>query len=195
MKQKKSRKGTRILFTRTSKGRNVKSYANQKPDQACCGRCAAKLPGIPRQSPCNLRKLTKSKRTVSRAYGGVLCNRCAKEVLKYKARCEDGFETMRDLTIEKYLPVGWYDRLEKKPIISSAATVVPVKDVEALADVSEAVEDVVEAEEKKAKKPKADEGGEGEESEKREGREATLRAGSQNANLAPKKAKKKEAAE
>lgn len=114
MKQQKSKKGIRIVRTRTSKGRNVKRYVKQKPDQAICGRCGIKLAGVPRASPSRLKKMARSARTVSRKFGGVLCAKCVKNVEKYKARMEDGFAVKRDLTIEKFLPTRWYISLPEK---------------------------------------------------------------------------------
>lgn len=102
------------MRTRTSKGRNVKRYVKQKPDQAICGRCGTKLAGIPRASPSRLKKMARSARTVSRRFGGVLCARCVKNVEKYKVRMESGFAVKRDLTIERFLPAGWYTSLPEK---------------------------------------------------------------------------------
>jgi len=114
MKQQKSKKGIRIVRTRTPKGRNVKRYVKQKPDQPICGRCGTKLAGVPRASPSRLKKMARSTRTISRKFGGVLCARCVKDVEKYKARMEDGFAVKRDLTIEKFLPTRWYISLPEK---------------------------------------------------------------------------------
>lgn len=99
---------------RTPRGRNVKRYVKQKPDQAVCGRCGRKLAGIPRVSPSVLKKMARGKRTVSRKFGGVLCASCVKDAEKYKARMEGGFAVKRDLTLEKFLPAGWCASLSDK---------------------------------------------------------------------------------
>ncbi len=118
MKQQKSRKGIRIVKRRTPKGRTSVRYVKERPSKAVCARCAAGLGGVPRAVPNELRKMTRSKRRVSRKFGGVLCAKCVREVEKYKTRLEEGYEIRRDLTIEKFLPEGWYKSLgveAKKP--------------------------------------------------------------------------------
>jgi len=111
MKQRKSKKGMRIIKQRTPTGKNVSRYLKQKPDRAICGRCSGKLAGVPRDSPNRVQKMARSARTVSRKFGGVLCHKCVKEVEKYKTRMESGFAVKRDLTLEKFLPSKWYASL------------------------------------------------------------------------------------
>jgi large subunit ribosomal protein L34e len=160
MKQKKSRQGLRILKKRTPKGRNVRHYVKQKPDQAMCTRCSARLQGIPREIPSVLRHMSRSQRTVSRKFGGVLCNTCVRESEKYKTRMEDGYAVKRDLTIEKFLPKGWFSSLPKKTREASKAVVTSRKvELKIVEEVAEAVEEptaeetaALEAEKPKAKK-------------------------------------------
>ena len=114
MKQQKSRKGTRTLKKRTPKGNTAIHYVKKKPKQASCARCGSKLSGIPRATPNELGKMTKSSKRVSRKYGGVLCNTCVRNTEKYRARMEDGYVVKRDLTIEKFLPEGWFKSLKKE---------------------------------------------------------------------------------
>jgi len=147
MKQQKSRKGTRIVKRRTPKGRTSIHYLKQKPKKATCARCRASLGGVPRAIPSRLKKMTRSQRRVSRKFGGVLCSKCVRVVEKYKARLEDGYVIKRDLTIEKYLPKGWYASLS-----------VEAKGAERAEAVREAVEEVEETKPEKevkkvAKKP------------------------------------------
>ncbi len=111
MNKNKSKKGTRALQRRTPKGRNVTHYVKETPKQATCARCSGQLQGIPRLLPNLLKKLTRSQRSVSRKFGGVLCGNCVKETEKYKIRMESGYIVRRDLTIEKYLPAGWFKSL------------------------------------------------------------------------------------
>lgn len=116
MKQNKSKKGTRTVQRRTRAGRTVSHSSKQKPNAAKCGRCGNKLSGIARDIPSKLKKLSSTQRTVKREFGGVLCPKCVKEVEVYRTRTEDGCEIKRDLTIEKFLPEGWYASIkEKKP--------------------------------------------------------------------------------
>lgn len=104
----KSKKGTRITQTRTQKGGTSTHYSKQKPKPSSCARCSAKLQGVPNAVPSKRAKLTKSARSVSRKFGGVLCGKCVKDVEKYKTRIEGGVDVKRDLTAEKYLPTGWF---------------------------------------------------------------------------------------
>lgn len=44
-----------------------------------CGLCPKRIAGVPRLRPADFSRLPKSKRTVTRAYGGNLCPDCLKE--------------------------------------------------------------------------------------------------------------------
>lgn len=50
-----------------------------------CARCKRPLHGMPRLMPSELGKLSKTKKSTNRVYGGYLCSSCAKETLKGKA--------------------------------------------------------------------------------------------------------------
>ena len=50
-----------------------------------CANCKKPLHGIPNLKPSELNKLSKTKKSVNRVYGGYLCSNCAKELLKEKA--------------------------------------------------------------------------------------------------------------
>lgn len=158
MKQKKSRRGTRRLKRRTPGGRSVVHCDKRRPSHAECARCSGKLAGVPRATPCNLGKMTKSERSVSRKFGGVLCSRCVRDSEKYRARMESGFAVKRDLTIEKFLPSGWYRALGIKARVTKKEAKIP-ETVEEAEKVAEEVAKEVEAtmaamEESKAEKPK-----------------------------------------
>jgi large subunit ribosomal protein L34e len=114
MKQKKSRKGYKRKSFRTPMGENRLRYERRKPSKAHCARCGGILSSIPRDIPIRIRKMTRSQRTVAREFGGVLCGRCVKSLETYRTRMEDGFVARRDLTIEKFLPTGWYKETSKK---------------------------------------------------------------------------------
>lgn len=116
MRQQKSKKGSRTLTKRGRTGKTVVRREKSKPKQATCARCGAMLQGVPRAVPSKLRKKTRSKRRVSRKFGGVLCGNCVREAEKYVTRMEGGYEVKRDLTIEKFLPAGWHASLKaEKP--------------------------------------------------------------------------------
>lgn len=51
---------------------------------ARCAICGRVLHGIPRMD--EIRKYSKSARRVSRKFGGYLCARCAREIIKKEAR-------------------------------------------------------------------------------------------------------------
>ncbi len=161
MKQKKSTQGLRIVASRTPSGRNVRHYVKSKPAKAACGRCGAVLQGVPRAIPSKVRAMTRSKRRVNRKFGGVLCGTCVKDVEKYKARMESGYAVIRDLTIEKFMPAGWFSSLPKKTQEACREIMRPAK-VERVEVTKEGIKlDEMPAEEpkaeKKAKKKKAEE--------------------------------------
>jgi large subunit ribosomal protein L34e len=49
-----------------------------------CANCKKPLHGIPRLTPSELNKLSKTKKGVNRVFGGYLCSNCTKEVLREK---------------------------------------------------------------------------------------------------------------
>ncbi|MEM5790963.1 MAG: 50S ribosomal protein L34e [Candidatus Aenigmatarchaeota archaeon] len=51
-----------------------------------CAICKKPLHGIPKLRSRELKKLSKSERKVERAYGGYLCSKCTREVMKERAR-------------------------------------------------------------------------------------------------------------
>lgn len=58
----------------------------KKPKFAKCARCGAILHGVPREIPSRMRKLSLSEKRPNRPYGGYLCSKCMREVMKEKAR-------------------------------------------------------------------------------------------------------------
>lgn len=71
---------------RTPSGRIVIRFKKKKPKRAKCAICKKPLHGVPRLIPSKIKKLAKTKKRPERAYGGYLCSRCLKEVLKGKVR-------------------------------------------------------------------------------------------------------------
>ncbi len=71
---------------RTPGGRIVVHLKKKKPKVAKCAICKKPLHGIPRLTPKELKKLPKTKKRPERPYGGYLCSKCLKEILKEKAR-------------------------------------------------------------------------------------------------------------
>ncbi|MBS3137093.1 50S ribosomal protein L34e [Candidatus Woesearchaeota archaeon] len=70
----------------TPGNRNVLHYRRRNPNPVKCRLCKGVLKGIPRVRSNALRQLAKSKKTVARPYGGNLCSRCTRALLKDKAR-------------------------------------------------------------------------------------------------------------
>lgn len=107
---------------RTPGGRTVTHYKKKKPAKQKCGRCGRLLSGVPNTIPSEVRKLSKSERVPTRPYAGVLCAKCVEDLVRYTTRFEvkfnypefSGMDLMRDLTIEKFLPRGWFDSISKK---------------------------------------------------------------------------------
>jgi len=112
-KQSKSRTRFRRTQVRTPTGKTATHLVQRKPKQTICAMCGTTLAGLPREIPSKLKKVSRSRRTVSRKFGGSLCAKCVRRVEKYKARVEDGVEVRRDLLVEKFLPTGWYAKAAK----------------------------------------------------------------------------------
>ena len=81
----KSRNLRRVPIT-TPGNKHVTHYEQRKPKAATCSRCGAKLKGVPRLRKNQIKKLGKTEKRPSRAYGGVLCSKCSRELIKQKAR-------------------------------------------------------------------------------------------------------------
>jgi len=71
---------------RTPGNRLVTHFLKRNPKVAKCARCGNPLHGIPRKIPSIFRNLAKTKKKPQRPYGGNLCSRCMREVMKEKAR-------------------------------------------------------------------------------------------------------------
>ncbi|AJF61505.1 TPA: 50S ribosomal protein L34e [Candidatus Woesearchaeota archaeon] len=67
-------------------GDHVIHYAKRKPGVAKCAKCGASLKGIPRERPYKMQILGKSKKRNERPYGGNLCSKCSRQLIKKEAR-------------------------------------------------------------------------------------------------------------
>lgn len=76
----------RRIFVKTPGGRNVLRYKKRKPKKASCANCGKNLSGIPRERPYKMQNMAKTMKRPSRAYGGNLCSKCTRELLKQKAK-------------------------------------------------------------------------------------------------------------
>lgn len=107
---------------RTPGGRTIVHEKKPRPKKAHCGRCGKPLGGVESRIPSQMGKLAKSEKIPTRKYAGVLCGSCVENLLRYKVRFETKFssdefkdlELHRDLTIERFLPRGWFAGIAKK---------------------------------------------------------------------------------
>ncbi|MEM2643066.1 MAG: 50S ribosomal protein L34e [Candidatus Bathyarchaeia archaeon] len=63
-------------------GRTGLHFKREVPRGGGCAKCGKPLSGVPRLLPHEIRKLNKTKRSISRIYGGHLCHNCLKTALK-----------------------------------------------------------------------------------------------------------------
>jgi large subunit ribosomal protein L34e len=77
----------------TKAHRNVIHYTRAKNSMPHCAICGAELNGISIKGG-------RSRRTNSRLFGGVLCSRCAAEVIKLGSRVEEGDMKLDDVGIK-----------------------------------------------------------------------------------------------
>lgn len=102
-------------------GRTIIHHGKKKPSKHKCGRCGRILPGMPCEIPSDIKKLKKSEKIPSRAYAGTLCADCVDLLVRYQTRFEVKFkyprfsdlEFRRDLTLERFLPTGWWQGISK----------------------------------------------------------------------------------
>lgn len=63
-------------------------YKMRKPKPVSCGICNQPLKGVPRLRKAKLKHTAKTKKRPERAYGGVLCSKCARKEIEKKVRKE-----------------------------------------------------------------------------------------------------------
>jgi len=80
MVRKSVRSGKRKLV-KTDGGRYYYKSVPDKPKYAHCATCDRPLPGVPRGTTVEIRRLKKSERRPSRPYGGQLCSPCLRRKL------------------------------------------------------------------------------------------------------------------
>ena len=76
----------RRIKKRLPGGAFITHYFKREPSKAKCSRCGKVLHGVASVRPARLKKLAKTKKTTSRAFGGNMCPSCTKEVLRERAR-------------------------------------------------------------------------------------------------------------
>lgn len=85
MVRKSVRSGKRKLV-KTPGGRYYYKRIRAKTSYHKCATCDRILPGVPRGTQVEIRRLSKSERSPSRLYGGQLCSPCTKRKLINAAR-------------------------------------------------------------------------------------------------------------
>ena len=74
------------IKVRVPSGRIEIRVRKEKVGIARCANCKRELHGMPRLHPAELRKLAKTERKPSRAYGGYFCADCTREFFRERAR-------------------------------------------------------------------------------------------------------------
>lgn len=82
----KSRRAHRMIFVKAPGSRTVIQFRERKPGAARCAGCGAILKGVACERPYKMQKMAKSRKKVSRAYGGYLCPKCLKRKVIRGAR-------------------------------------------------------------------------------------------------------------
>ena len=76
----------RRVKVRTPGAKTVTQYRRRKPSKAHCGSCRATLAGVPQGIPNQIKKLPKTARRLERPYGGVMCSKCTRQLIKEEVR-------------------------------------------------------------------------------------------------------------
>jgi len=117
-------RGSGKVKRRTPGGRAAVFYV-ERFGSPTCGRCGVVLLGTAKGSVSEVRAMRHSERIPSRMYAGVLCSDCVDRMVRYVTRMESKFaspglqdlDVERDLTIEKFLPSGWWGSVQKGKLI------------------------------------------------------------------------------
>jgi len=76
----------RRVFKKLPGGSVKIHYEKRMPSKQKCGSCGKVLMGVLRARPYKMRTSPKTKKRPSRPYGGVLCSKCTRELIKEKIR-------------------------------------------------------------------------------------------------------------
>jgi len=101
---KKRTRSVKKVSRRTPKGRVVTHYKSERAAPKRCGRCGKDV----------------SEKSV-KAYGSTLCGDCTTDLLRYVVEWKAKFlseemkdlELSRDLSVERFLPQGWFANLSR----------------------------------------------------------------------------------
>jgi large subunit ribosomal protein L34e len=71
-------RSNKVQKVKTPGGKVTVHYATKKAKGVLCGDCKKSLNGIPRLRPHTYSRISRSERTISRAYGGSRCAECTR---------------------------------------------------------------------------------------------------------------------
>jgi len=87
MPKPSQRTRSRGIISKKLPGKGRKTHYKQKAASLLrCDFCHLPIAGIPRTSTSEMRKLNRTKRRISRPYGGQICHSCLKTAIKQAAR-------------------------------------------------------------------------------------------------------------
>ncbi len=76
----------RRVSRKTPGAKTTLQYKKRKPSKAKCGMCGAVLSGVPRERPKKMQNISKTKKRPERPFGGVLCPKCMRKIIKESIR-------------------------------------------------------------------------------------------------------------
>ncbi|MFH1403071.1 MAG: hypothetical protein ABIH11_02245 [Candidatus Altiarchaeota archaeon] len=117
VKPSRRTKSTKKIKKKSPGGRTVTHYKRKDSGAAKCGRCGRILAGVKAGTSAKVRNTSKSGKAPGKPYSGELCNKCLDDMAKYVTRTGvkysgkdySDIEVGRDLTLEKFLPRGWFN--------------------------------------------------------------------------------------
>jgi large subunit ribosomal protein L34e len=127
VQRSKRTRSVKKVKVRTPGGRTTTHFRSGSIGAVRCGMCDNPLPGVATGTPTQLKGMSASSKTPNRPYAGVLCSDCLDGLIRYVTRMEVKYSgpeyalipIERDLTIEKFLPRGWFASVQegKKKVI------------------------------------------------------------------------------
>ena len=61
-------------------------HKRRKPAKSKCGKCGKVFQGVPNEIPAKMQNMPKTMKRPERPYGGCLCSKCMRELIKENAR-------------------------------------------------------------------------------------------------------------
>jgi large subunit ribosomal protein L34e len=102
---KRSERTRKKKAVRVPGGKSEVHMREKKTSKRVCGICRKQLHGVPHGKTTQVKQMAKMKKRPERVFGGVLCSKCAREVIKLKARLDSGLITEKevDLRFKPYI--------------------------------------------------------------------------------------------